>query len=64
MKKYHNNHQDVLLSLVYGTVLYGDELGIIDGNYEGRLLGFVLGVLLGFMLEMAYSAELGIILKI
>ena len=54
----------MLLSLVHGTVLYGAELGIINGNYEGRVLGFVLGVLLGLMHGMAYSAELGIILKI
>ena len=50
----------MLFSLVHGMVLYDAELGTIDDNYEGRVLGALLGLILG----MVYSAELAIILKI
>ena len=39
-------------------VLYGAELGTIDDNCEGRVLGALLGLMLG---TESYDVELGII---
>ena len=44
-------------------MMHGVDLGIIDGDYEGRMLGFVLSALHSLKLGTLLSADLGIILK-